>query len=108
LEQGKQFIYSSLECVRPGGVLVHTTEYNLSSDFDTLTEGQVTAFTRRDIQEVVHTLRVAGCSIAEPDFSIGNMWLDWHVDESPFDMTRHLRLRWENFIITSIGLIIRR
>lgn len=39
LQKGVKFIWNSLECLRPGGVAVHTTEYNLSSNLDTVEEG---------------------------------------------------------------------
>lgn len=39
IEQGEEFIHNSLQCLKPGGIAVHTTEYNFSSNDDTITFG---------------------------------------------------------------------
>ncbi len=39
LDNGIKFIRRSLACLAPGGVAVHTTEFNTSSDEDTLLRG---------------------------------------------------------------------
>jgi cyclopropane fatty-acyl-phospholipid synthase-like methyltransferase len=36
IRHGLDFIAASLDCLRPGGLAVHTTEFNLSSDTDTV------------------------------------------------------------------------
>ncbi len=57
LDKGIQFIHDSVRCLRPGGVAIHTTEYNYSSNDDTVAEGGTVLYRQRDIQGVVETLR---------------------------------------------------
>ena len=45
VEAGLRFLEDSLDCLKPGGVAVHTTELNLSSNEETMeTEHDVIAF----------------------------------------------------------------
>jgi SAM-dependent methyltransferase len=45
LDEGLQFLVDSLECLKPGGVAVHTTEYNVSSNEDTIEDDMAPFYT---------------------------------------------------------------
>jgi FkbM family methyltransferase len=107
LEQGRRFIFESLRCLRPGGVAVHTTEYNLSSNLDTKEEGPDVIYRRRDLEEIAATLKEQGHAI-DIDFGLGAGPLDLHVDRQPFKEDAHLRIEIWGYVCTSFGLIIQK
>ena len=106
LELGHRFLINQMQCLRPGGVAVHTTEFNLTSDEHTLSEGQTVIFRRRDIELMVRELKSSGHRVEPIDLSLGNHPLDRHVDVPPYSSDRHLRLHLGDWVTTSIGLII--
>jgi hypothetical protein len=110
IEKGKQFILNQMDCLRPGGVALHTTEFNLSSDVLTVSHGPTVIFRRQDIEEIAANLRAQGHEIAI-DFSSGNGELDRYIDIPPYLSApdkRHLRLLLWQYTTTSIGLFIRK
>ena len=107
IEHGLRFVEESLRLLKPGGVAVHTTEFNLSSNTDTLSEGGCVLFRRRDIDRLARRLTAAGHRICL-DYSEGDGPADRHVDVPPYDLSLHLRLLLDGFVSTSIGLIVQR
>ncbi len=107
IQLGLEFVLNSLKCLRPGGVAVHTTEFNVSSNSDTLSTGGTVIFRRRDIEELAHRLRAEGHKI-ELDFDLGNGPADYYVDRPPYHSAPHLKLHLDRYVSTSIGLIIRK
>lgn len=115
IKRGKEFIYNSLKFLKPGGLAVHTTEYNLTSNcytFGILPQKiPVSLFRRRDFENIAETLSFEGHEI-RLSFELGNTSEDTYVDEIPYKMNPHLKLRtssrFHSFIITSYGLIIRK
>ena len=122
-ELAMRFVLESLKCLRPGGVAVHTTEFNLSSTTGTLSSGPTVLFTRPQIEELAAQLQALGHQVFAVDYNPGSAPLDQYVDlppfpsadlktESPFLITApqapHLRLALGGYITTSIGLIVRR
>jgi hypothetical protein len=107
LELGRKFIFDALDCLKPGGVAVHTTEFNVSSNTETLTSGQTSLFRQWDIETCAEALRAAGHAI-DLDFRLGNSALDLHIDMPPYPQLVHLRLDVGGFAVTSFGLIIRK
>ncbi|MBC8042324.1 MAG: class I SAM-dependent methyltransferase [Rhizobacter sp.] len=106
LEAGAAFVLESLRCLKPGGVAVHTTEFNLSSDLITLTEGGVSLYRRRDILALAEQIEKKGYRITL-NLHAGTHEMDKHYDLPPFRQAdHHLKLLFEMFITTSIGLII--
>lgn len=105
LDKAKDFLYRQMECLKPGGVAVHTTEYNVSSNDRTVEEGPTVCFRKRDVQEVARRLRALGAAI-ELDLTLGDGPGDRYVDEVPYKHNPHLRLRWCEFVATSVGFTI--
>jgi len=107
LEHGKEFIYNSIKCLKPGGFAIHTTEYNISSNDETLVDGWAVIYRKRDIEEIGHSLQAAGHRI-DLDFKLGNKPLDLQVDFPPYKQDVHLRLELSGYVCTSFGLIIQK
>jgi Methyltransferase domain len=60
IEAGLTFVERSMDCLVPGGISVHTTEFNLDSNDDTEDEGGTVAFRSRDFAEMEHRLAAKG------------------------------------------------
>ncbi len=104
LDAGLDFVTAQMRCLVPGGVAVHTTEFNVSSDEATIDHAATVLYRRRDIEGLVRRLRAQGFVIT-CDFTEGDTPADRHVDVPPFSDT-HLRTRLGEFVTTSIGLVI--
>jgi len=106
IEAGKRFVLNQMNCLKPGGVAVHTTEFNLSSNSDTLERNpSYVIFRQQDFDWMVKALRDAGCTV-EIDYTIGTGEIESHVDLPPYKTDPHLRLKIARYTCTSIGLII--
>lgn len=109
IKKGLNFLRNQLKTLRPGGWAVHTTEYNISSDDRTLDNNDNTViFRKRDIDKVIQQLRDEGHFVEEVDYSLGGLPEDFHVDVFPYKQDIHLRLQMNEFVATSIGIIIRK
>jgi SAM-dependent methyltransferase len=106
IRAGCRFMLEMTRCLRPGGVAVHTTEYNVSSDTHTLTAGQDVLFRRRDLHRMKSLLESLGHTVAPLGFDPGNGPADGYVDEPPYRDSPHLKLRIGPFVSTSIGIIV--
>ena len=104
IDLGIRFVTEQMETLRPGGVAVHTTEFNVESNDATVEAGGTVIFRRRDIEEVAGRLRRAGHHV-ECDFSPGESEADRHVDVEPYTTT-HLRVSLGGYVTTSFGLIV--
>jgi hypothetical protein len=104
LGAGADFVVAQMDCLRPGGVAVHTTEYLVSSDDATVEAGGTVLYRRRDIEALAQRLRRAGHDI-DVDYSQGTGPEDLHVDVPPYSDV-HLRTRLGEFVTTSLGLVI--
>ncbi len=104
LADGQDFILESLRTLRPGGVAVHTTEFNVDNDGDTLDRGGTVLFRRRDIKAILEKAIALGyrCSA---NWNLGAGRLDTYVDLPPYSQDEHLKLSIEPYVTTSIGLV---
>lgn len=108
IRNGKNFILNQLDCLKVGGWAIHTTEFNLTSDDDTLEKDDLVLFRRRDIEELIRELDKRGHYVEELDTSTGLTRNDYDFDLFPFRNHPHLKLRIGEYITTSIILIIRK
>lgn len=108
IELGLRFLEEQMRCLAPGGIAVHTTEFNLSSNDATIMDGGCVIFRLKDIEWVIAALRDAGHDVEPLDLSPGSRELDRYVDPAPYTQDRHLRLDLWGYASTSIGLIIRK
>jgi hypothetical protein len=106
LPQGIEFIGKACRHLRPGGVAVHTlTEFNVSSNQDTMDRGPLVLFRRRDVEEMQRRVCEAGCRMVEPDFDTGSGPLDLYADRPPYG-TPHLKMAFGGFVVTSFLMIV--
>jgi methyltransferase family protein len=109
IQAGIDFIKSSVRTLKVGGLAVHTTEYNLSSNEATIDDNPtLVLFRRRDIERLVSDLRADGHHVADVCFDVLSEPIDLFVDVPPFVKDTHIKLAIANFVVTSIGLVIQR
>ncbi len=106
IENGIEFVVNAMKCLKPGGIAVHTTEFNASSNEATLTEGGTVLFRRRDFEEIADRLVAAGHEISL-DFTAGSLPADHHVDLPPYKQDVHLKLLLAEYVCTSYGIIVK-
>jgi hypothetical protein len=104
LDAGIEFVIRQMEFVRPGGVAVHTTEYNTSSNETTIDQGATVLYRRRDLSRLADRLLGLGYRITL-DLTEGDTPSDRHVDVPPFTDT-HLRTMLGAYVTTSVALVI--
>lgn len=107
IEQGLSFIEGSLDCLKPGGVAVHTTEFNCQSDDQTLDNASTVLFRKRDFLALARRLRRRGHEIVL-NFDLGDQPLDQHIDVPPYAQENHLKLQIAQWVTTSYGLVVRK
>jgi hypothetical protein len=109
LDLSMAFVRNVLDVLRPGGLSVHTTEFNLTSNSDTVTEGATVYWRRRDFESVAERLRAEGHFVEPLDFYQGDGVLDHFVDTPPYSTSEpHLRLLLSQYACTSMGLVVRK
>lgn len=107
LRKGMEFVKNTCKLLKPGGVAVHTTEFNLSSNDNTMETPGCSVYRRKDIQQLVNELQADGLEVAPFNFHPGKGSVDHHVDIPPYGFSPHLKTILEEYVVTSIGLIIR-
>jgi 2-polyprenyl-3-methyl-5-hydroxy-6-metoxy-1,4-benzoquinol methylase len=108
LEAGLDFIVRSAELLSPGGVAVHTTEFNVLSNDSTIEHGENVIYRQRDILMLAENMKSRGLNLVTPNFDVGNDRFDVEFDRAPY-MTSgvpHLKLEIDGHVCTSFMLII--
>lgn len=109
IELGKKFIVEQMKCLKPGGVAIHTTEFNLSSNDETIEEGPTVIFRRKDVEEMIRSLQAEGHEVQPFQMDVGSSKEDLHIDTFPYGHELHLKLHlFDRYVSTSVGLIIRK
>lgn len=120
LEKGLAFIENSIGTLRPGGLSIHTTEFNINEDGPTIDHWSAVAYQRHHLETLAAKLEAQGHHVSPFDFSLGGGVLDQFVDIPPFhhDLSQqmqdwlgfpaHLKLAFEGIIVTCVGLIVRK
>ncbi len=106
IRAGRQFMLNMTRCLKPGGVGVHTTEYNVSSNLFTIWRGGNVLFRGRDLHRMASELEERGHRVAPLNFELGCAPADLHVDRPPYTGLPHLKLRYRGFVATSLGIIV--
>jgi SAM-dependent methyltransferase len=120
IQNGLDFIENSLDTLRPGGVAVHTTEFNIREDGPTIDNWPSVLFQRKHLEALAEKLRGQGHRVADFDFSLGDGPLDRFIDLPPYHhdlpaaMTEwlghpaHLKIAFDGFVATCAGLAIQK
>ncbi len=104
IARGQEFIFNQMRCLKSGGVGVHTTEFNVSSNRRTIATGGTVVFRRHDIDWMADQLRNRGHSISL-DYDAGSSEADNHVDTPPFSDT-HLKILIGEHVATSLAVAV--
>ena len=119
IELGLAFIENSLNTLKPGGIAVHTTEYNLDNG-ETLDNWGTVLFQRKHMEQLASRLSERGFLVEEFDFGAGSRVLDglfdippwpWDEEKQAWRMLSsvvHLKKSIHGFPCTSIGITIRK
>lgn len=109
LAAGLTFVAAAMRLLRPGGVAVHTTEYNISSNDTTVESGDNVIYRRRDLIEFSDLIRFYGAAMLPIDFDAGQDDADLAFDVEPYYThgRPHVKLLLHGFVSTSILLVLR-
>lgn len=122
IAQAMDFVVNALTTLKPGGVAVHTTEFNFLSDEETIDNWPTVLPLRRHFEALAERLRGLGHEVTSLDFNVGDKPLDRFIDIPPYpgDPSRklermnahgdstHLKLSIDGFASTCFGMIIRK
>lgn len=108
LDAGIDFVINSSKLLKPGGIGVHTTEFNVASNNDTLLDGPNVIYRKRDIEELDYKLRKQRMCLEEMDFRAGTSFDDRQYDTPPFygSGRQHIKLELADHVATSLILIV--
>lgn len=107
IAQGLEFVANSVKCLKPGGIAVHTTEFNCSSHDETVDNASTVLFRKRDFESLKQRLQLKGYEI-DFNFNLGQQPLDLHIDMPPYNPDDHLKLQIEQYVVTSYGVLVRK
>ena len=120
IDRGLRFIERAMETLRPGGIAVHTTEYNIRQEGPTLDQCGTVLFQRRHLEDLVDRLAAAGHAVAPLDLAIGGGPMDRFIDIPPWShdlpaelsdwlgQPLHLKVALGGFPATCCGIIVRK
>jgi hypothetical protein len=108
ITKGIDFVVNSMDCLKKGGWAIHTTEFNLTSNDNTFEAENLVLYRRRDIEQLISVLKNRGHFVEELDTSIGLTKKDYFVNQPPYIKKTHLKIRIDNYVSTSLILIIRK
>ncbi|MGL4758891.1 MAG: SAM-dependent methyltransferase [Patescibacteria group bacterium] len=113
IEKGLNFVKNSLNTLKPGGIAVHTTEFNVSSNDVTRDNAGTVLFRRKDIEKLAQDCTDQGHFITL-NFNVGTGEIDQYIDVPPYTPNKQLKkmtqlkIDLEKYVTTSIGLIIKK
>jgi SAM-dependent methyltransferase len=110
IDNGLRFIESSIRTLVPGGLSIHTTEFNYLEEEETIDNWGTVLFRKCDFIEISKRLTAQGHEILFLDFDIGNGFLDQFIDIPPYQQVQdaHLKLLVDGFATTSFGIIVKK
>lgn len=122
IAQGMDFVANSLATLKPGGIAVHTTEFNFLNDQETLDHWPTVLPQRQHFEALAARLRAGRHEVASLDFDVGDKPLDRFIDIPPYPGdpgarlermgghrdSAHLKLSIDGFASTCFGVIIRK
>jgi hypothetical protein len=124
IKKGLEFVENSLKVLKPGGIAIHTTEYNYLSESITIDDWPTVLFLSKHFEELATSLATKGHRMLGPNFDIGNGVLDRFIDLPPYafgeggwfkldnnqwdeiNQVVHLKLAIDGFPCTCFGIIV--
>lgn len=108
IDMGLAFIERSIQCLKPGGWAIHTTEYNYGSNDETVDHTGTVLFRRQDFERLAQRLTDQGHKVASFDLEMGDGLVDRYLDLPPYRDQPHLRMALCGHATTSVGIIVQR
>jgi 2-polyprenyl-3-methyl-5-hydroxy-6-metoxy-1,4-benzoquinol methylase len=108
ISAGLQFMQDSMRFLKPGGIAVHTTEYNVLSDDETLQGEDLCVFRGQDFITLANGLKAQGDKLLTIDLSRGTTDNDLIVDQQPFTGDVHIHLQLGPCVFTSVLLVLQK
>jgi FkbM family methyltransferase len=123
IQKGLDFIVNSLATLKPGGLAIHTTEFNYLSADETIDNWPTVLFLRKHFEQLKSRVEAEGHEFLGPDFNVGDRGLDRFIDVPPYApgegwpspdgwadprQPGHLKLAIDGFACTCFGLVIRK
>ncbi len=122
IKAGLDFLLNSIKALKPGGVSVHTLEFNylnIPKDFET---PSLCFFKAEHMESLSEEIKTLGATLCPLDFDWGNMVFDRYIDLPPYNKHRwdtlqkrglnvapfsapHLKLNYTGIPITCFGVI---
>ncbi len=114
LRNGLNFVQKAMRTLKPGGIAVHTTEYNLL-DEETIDNWGTVLYQKKHFVELSKSLAAENCRLEDIEFDPGAGFFDSYVDVPPYphDVSQgievaqppHVKLSIDGFPATSIAII---
>lgn len=110
IENGLRFVENAMATLKPGGLAVHTTEFNYTSEDQTLEDPSLCLFLKKHFLELKRRLEAAGHVVAPMEFDTGDGVLDGFIDLPPFGCAgeMHLKLTVGRFPSTCFGVVVQK
>ena len=118
IEKGLKFVERTGQLLRPGGISVHTTEFNFSHETDTIDNWGTVLYRKRDFTELANRLLNRGYIVPAIDFDVGSSPVDRFLDVPPYPGqggyldpsldALHLKLLVDGFPTTCFGVAFQR
>jgi hypothetical protein len=121
LQNGLNYIIKSLQCLKKGGIAVHTTEFNFKSDDITLETKGCVCYRKKDIEWLIKEVEQLGYYIEPINYNRSNNIVNNHIDNFPYNgstsaiffdsnnydlLKSHINLNIEGHCSTSIFIVI--
>lgn len=107
IEKGLRFAEISLGALKPGGIAIHTTEYNCHSDSETIEEEDLCFLRKSDFEELARRVESSGSARMAPiDYSPGTEKEDFLIDKEPYRQDLHLKLELGGHVATSCLIVL--
>ena len=110
LALGMEFVEQTIRILKPGGVAVHTTEFNVSSSDKTLETGTSVIYRKSDLLQLQEKIKHRSAILHDLTFDPGTSEFDTDYDIPPYytSGSQHIKLLLDGFVTTSILLVITR
>ncbi|UAK24989.1 SAM-dependent methyltransferase [Sphingomonas nostoxanthinifaciens] len=120
IEAGLTFIENSLNTLRPGGIAVHTTEFNIDNRGRTIDNWPTVLFQERHLRLLADRLAAKGHCMAPIELDLGRGVLDRFVDLPPYSHDlpaalnhwiggpTHLKVAVDGFVVTCVGIVVQK
>lgn len=97
IEAGAQFMENVIDTLKPGGVSVHTTEFNFANDHETIDNWPTVLFQGKHLADIARRLEAKGCRVMPLDLDVGSRPLDRFIDIPPYAHDTHGAIsRWSS------------